>query len=84
MDLKHLKALACDKEPGSGWRMSLQDVNAAIKREGGKEVLVYDHGVIRFTGSDTDWWEVTEASVKNVNDLTLEQWLDEWREKRDQ
>jgi hypothetical protein len=86
MDLKGLKtmleATALPRE-GAVRPSNIAEVNRAIAKENGKEVLVAKKGVLYFSGGDTDWWEDTVASVQNIADLTLGQWLDEWREKRD-
>lgn len=85
VELKELKAmLATNEKPPAPRSVNIADVNDAIAAEGGKERLTRSGGFLRFIEGDTDWWVETIASRQVVTDLTIEQWLDEWREKRDQ
>lgn len=85
MDLKGLKAMLATAESAPvASPATIAGVNEAIAKEGGKERLIKNGGFLRFTDGDTDWWIDTVAKVQNVTELTIEQWLDEWREMRDQ
>jgi hypothetical protein len=87
MDLKGLKAMFAEKEDlpaRSILEVTFMTVNEAIKNEGGKESIIKVDGAFRFIGGDTDWWEDRTTGVSRITDLTIEQWLDVWREKRDQ
>lgn len=55
-------------------------VNAALKQAGAKEYLVKGKGIFFFAGGKSSKWTSCKVEVDDLNKLTLEQWVDKWKE----
>lgn len=65
-------------------RVTLAAVNAAIKAAGGAEKLVAGKDYYYFTDGDAmAWSESGVYGVRLLSEMTVEQWVGEWRAKRD-
>lgn len=67
------------KKPG---RLTFRAVNAALAAAGAAEVLVKGDGYFYFMEGDAHCWPATMVYVTRLNDLTVEQWIGEWRSLR--
>lgn len=56
-----------------------KQVNKAIAALGGSEELVKGDGYCYFVGGDTENWEQASVYVPRIGDLTVEQWVDEYK-----
>jgi hypothetical protein len=63
--------------------LTLRAVNAAIKKEGGKEILVRGNGYFYFAEGEAHMWYSDSIYTMYLNDMPLERWVDEWRMRRD-
>jgi hypothetical protein len=67
------------KKPG---RLTFRAVNAALAAAGAAEVLTKGDGYFYFMEGDAHCWPATMVYVTRLNDLTVEQWIGEWRSLR--
>ena len=67
------------KKPG---RLTFRAVNAALAAAGAAEVLAKGDGYFYFMEGDAHCWPATMVYVTRLNDLTVEQWIGEWRSLR--
>lgn len=65
-------------------RLTIASINAAIKAKGGNEILYKGNGYFYFWEGDAPDWHSSSVMVYRLNDLTLEQWVNEWERMRDE
>lgn len=65
-------------------RLTIAAINQAIANKGGKEILVKGNGYFYFSDGDAPDWQSSAVYVYRLNDLTLEQWIAEWENKRNE
>lgn len=63
--------------------IKLATINKAIAALGGKEILVKGSDYFYFTEGEAFKWERSSVYVFKLNDLTLEQWLEEYKSLKD-
>jgi hypothetical protein len=63
--------------------ITLRAVNAAIKKEGGTAQLINGGGYFYFAEGEADNWHADSIYTMYLNDYTLEEWLGEYRDRRD-
>jgi hypothetical protein len=66
-------------------KLTTRQINAAIKKLGGEEILVRGDGYWYFTEGNADQWD--ESGVYGVNflyQMPLERWIAEYTSRRDQ
>lgn len=63
-------------------RLTLRTVNAALANAGATERLFKGDGYFYFSEGDAHRWPATMVCVTGLNNLTVEQWLYEWRSLR--
>jgi hypothetical protein len=63
--------------------LTLRAVNAAIKKAGGKEILVRGNGYFYFAEGEAHKWYSDSIYTMYLNDLPLERWIAEWKMRRD-
>lgn len=61
--------------------LTLKAVNLALIKSGASEELVKGKDYFYFSGGDTPEWDGTIVYVPRLNDLTLDEWVDEWRSR---
>lgn len=59
--------------------ISIKTVNNAIKKLGGKVELVKGVGYFYFWSDDVAFVDGSSVYVYRINDLTLEQWIEEYK-----
>jgi hypothetical protein len=59
--------------------LTLKRVNKAIKELGGEEVLVKGDGYYYFWEGTAPDWKSSSVMVCRLNQLTLEQWIEEYK-----
>jgi hypothetical protein len=64
-------------------RVTITAVNAAIKAAGGDEELVKGNGYFYFVGAETPLWAQASVYTTRLGDLTVDEWVDEWRELKE-
>ena len=62
-------------------KATFKKVNAALKDAGLDVELVKGEGYFYFAGEGTDGWASTGVYVYRLTDLTVEEWMEEAREK---
>lgn len=60
-------------------RVTLNKVTEAIRALGGAEELVKGNGYFYFAGGNTGSWYSTSVYTYRLSDLTLDQWIDEYK-----
>lgn len=55
-------------------------VNAAIRKAGGAERLVHGFNKFYFVGGETRTWKEVQVNVGWLDELTVDQWVQKWRE----
>jgi hypothetical protein len=61
-------------------RVTLKSVNEALARHGSRAELIKGSGYFLLRGGETSEWIDTTIEVANINQLTLEQWVDKYEE----
>lgn len=59
-------------------------VNNAIRDAGGAEILVKGEGYWYFMEGEAHKWPRTMVEIHRLNHYTLQQWVEVWREYRDE
>lgn len=59
--------------------LTIDAINEGVRALGGTEELVKGDTFFYFTKGLTGFWRYTSVLVPNLNDLTLEGWLDEYK-----
>ena len=59
--------------------INLNTVNITLKKLGAAETLVKGEGYFYFIDGQAAEWETSSVYVYKVNDLTLDQWIEEYR-----
>jgi hypothetical protein len=57
-------------------------VNAALKAQGFKEKLTRGRGYYCFRDGDASTWHATSVYIYRADDLTVDQWMEEYHELR--
>jgi hypothetical protein len=65
-------------------RVTLKNINKAIKAAGGTEELVRGNGYFYFVGDDTPKWERASVYTMFLSDFTVDEWVAQWRSYRDE
>ncbi len=60
--------------------MQLRTINNSLAVRGVKERLIKGNGYFYFSEGDASRWHSTSVYVNRLKALTLEQWLNEWKE----
>jgi hypothetical protein len=63
--------------------LTLRKVNREIAKRGGKEILVNGGGYFYFAEGDAYDWDMDGVYTMYLNDYTLEEWIQEWQDRRD-
>jgi hypothetical protein len=65
-------------------RVTLAAINRAIRASGGAEALAKAAGYFHFHGGDAAAWPQSGVYVARLDQMTLAQWVAEWRRLRDE
>lgn len=57
---------------------SIKDVNDMLRKKGVKEKLTKGRGYYYFYGGDAAGWYESGVYVYNINDLSLDEWWEEY------
>ena len=60
--------------------MQLRSINNALAVRGVKERLFKGKGYFYFSEGNSERWRSTSVDVYRLNALTLDQWLNQWKE----
>lgn len=63
-------------------RLTLKAINKALKEKGYSTELVRGNDYFYFTGEEASRFFFSGVYVARLNELTLEQWVQEYEEKR--
>lgn len=61
---------------------TVRDVNRILHAEGVPEKLVKGKGYYFFFGGTTDAWPTTRVDVQSIEELSVEQWIQKYRQLR--
>lgn len=61
-------------------RLTLKRVNAVLAAAGAREELVQGNGYLYFSEGEAHCWPNCSVPVCRLNHLSLEQWVNEWRQ----
>jgi hypothetical protein len=64
--------------------LTLKKVNREIAKRGGKEILVNGGGYFYFAEGEADFWFADSIYTMYLNDYSLEEWIQEWQDRRDE
>lgn len=64
-------------------RITIAQVNQAIEKLGGKEILVNGRFCYYFAEGEASTWPETTVPVFRLNHWTLEEWVEEYKRLRD-
>lgn len=62
--------------------LTLKKVNKALEELGAKEILVKGEDYYYFTEGNSYSWDTASVMVMKLNDLSLEEWIAEWKSLR--
>jgi|GEM_PF-4090593 hypothetical protein len=60
-------------------RVTLNNVNAAIKAAGGEQELVRGNGYFYFVGGGALTWPASSVYVNHLTTFTVAEWVGEWQ-----
>lgn len=63
-------------------KLTFRTINDALALAGASEILVKGNGYFYFAEGEAHCWPATMVFVSRLNDLTVEQWIEEWRSLR--
>lgn len=59
--------------------LTLKKVNKALQELGAQEILVKGEGYYYFIEGNSYSWETSSVMVMTLNELSLEEWIAEWK-----
>ena len=65
-------------------KISIMTVNKALSAMGAEEMLMQGKNYFYFAGGDAFNWPSTMVCVYKINDLSLDEWLNQYKSKKAQ